>query len=197
AAARAPARGGAGRGRGRGAAAVRPARLRRRGRTRAGRGRGGAAARRRRSRGGRVLPAGARPLPRPDGGVRRGRGRPADRGAPGRGPPGPAPLRRGPQAPGDRRRDALTGRVSPLVVSRRRPPRAGDGAYAPTGGRPMPDGGPAAEVDGLCKTFGDVDAVRGIEYTVRPGGIYGFHSPNGPGKFTTISMLSMLPRPTG
>src|SRR5690606_35390161 len=131
------------------------------------------------------------------GGGGRGGGRRADRGHPGRGPPGPAPLGRGPQAPGDRRRDALPGRASPLVVSRRRPPRAGDGAYAPTGGRPMPDGGPAVEVDGLSKTFGAVEAVRGIEFTVRPGEIFGFLGPHGAGKCTTITMLGRLLRPTG
>ncbi|MFS2294251.1 MAG: ATP-binding cassette domain-containing protein [Actinomadura sp.] len=61
----------------------------------------------------------------------------------------------------------------------------------------MPDGGPAVEVDGLTKTFGDVEAVRGIEFTVRPGEIFGFLGPNGAGKSTTISMLCTLLRPTG
>ena len=61
----------------------------------------------------------------------------------------------------------------------------------------MPDGGPAVEVDGLSKTFGDVEAVRGIEFTVRPGEIFGFLGPNGAGKSTTISMLCTLLRPTG
>ncbi|MER7546766.1 ATP-binding cassette domain-containing protein [Actinomadura sp.] len=61
----------------------------------------------------------------------------------------------------------------------------------------MPDGGPAVEVDGLIKRFGDVEAVRGIEFTVRPGEIFGFLGPNGAGKSTTINMLCTLLRPTG
>ncbi|TDD76595.1 ABC transporter ATP-binding protein [Actinomadura darangshiensis] len=61
----------------------------------------------------------------------------------------------------------------------------------------MPDGGPAVEVDGLTKRFGDVEAVRGIEFAVRPGEIFGFLGPNGAGKSTTINMLCTLLRPTG
>ncbi|MEO3823854.1 ATP-binding cassette domain-containing protein [Actinomadura sp. B10D3] len=61
----------------------------------------------------------------------------------------------------------------------------------------MPDGGPAVEVDGLTKRFGDVEAVRGIELSVRPGEIFGFLGPNGAGKSTTINMLCTLLRPSG
>lgn len=60
----------------------------------------------------------------------------------------------------------------------------------------MPDGGPAVEVVGLTKRFGDVEAVRGIDFTVRPGEIFGFLGPNGAGKSTTINMLCTLLRPT-
>ncbi|MFB4310359.1 ATP-binding cassette domain-containing protein [Actinomadura sp. GTD37] len=60
----------------------------------------------------------------------------------------------------------------------------------------MPDGGPAVEVDGLIKRFGDVEAVRGIDFAVRPGEIFGFLGPNGAGKSTTINMLCTLLRPT-
>ncbi|TDC82111.1 ATP-binding cassette domain-containing protein [Actinomadura sp. 7K507] len=61
----------------------------------------------------------------------------------------------------------------------------------------MPDGGPAVEVDGLIKRFGEVEAVRGIEFAVRPGEIFGFLGPNGAGKSTTINMLCTLLKPTG
>ncbi|MEV0665966.1 ATP-binding cassette domain-containing protein [Actinomadura luteofluorescens] len=61
----------------------------------------------------------------------------------------------------------------------------------------MPDGGPAVEVDGLTKRFGEVEAVRGIDFTVRPGEIFGFLGPNGAGKSTTINMLCTLLRPSG
>ncbi|MFC6884401.1 MULTISPECIES: ATP-binding cassette domain-containing protein [Actinomadura] len=60
----------------------------------------------------------------------------------------------------------------------------------------MPDGGPAVEVDGLVKRFGDVEAVRGIEFSVAAGEIFGFLGPNGAGKSTTINMLCTLLRPT-
>ena len=61
----------------------------------------------------------------------------------------------------------------------------------------MPDGGPAVEVDGLIRRFGDVEAVRGIGFTVRPGEIFGFLGPNGAGKSTTINMLCTLLKPSG
>src|SRR4051812_25005792 len=55
---------------------------------------------------------------------------------------------------------------------------------------------PAIVVDGLAKRFGEVEAVRGIEFTVAPGEIFGFLGPNGAGKSTTISMLCTLLTPT-
>ena len=60
----------------------------------------------------------------------------------------------------------------------------------------MLDGEPAVEVDGLIKRFGDVEAVRGIDFTVRAGEIFGFLGPNGAGKSTTINMLCTLLRPS-
>ncbi|WP_433323366.1 ATP-binding cassette domain-containing protein [Spirillospora sp. CA-294931] len=60
----------------------------------------------------------------------------------------------------------------------------------------MPDGSPAVAVDGLVKRFGEVEAVRGIEFTVEAGEIFGFLGPNGAGKSTTINMLCTLLRPT-
>ncbi|MFI0408829.1 ATP-binding cassette domain-containing protein [Actinomadura sp. 3N508] len=61
----------------------------------------------------------------------------------------------------------------------------------------MPDVGPAVEVDGLVKRFGDVEAVREIAFTVRAGEIFGFLGPNGAGKSTTINMLCTLLKPSG
>jgi ABC-2 type transport system ATP-binding protein len=60
----------------------------------------------------------------------------------------------------------------------------------------MPGGGPAVEVDGLIRRFGEVEAVRGIGFTVAPGEIFGFLGPNGAGKSTTINMLCTLLKPT-
>jgi ABC-2 type transport system ATP-binding protein len=60
----------------------------------------------------------------------------------------------------------------------------------------MNGGEPAVAVDGLVKRFGEVEAVRGIEFSVEPGEIFGFLGPNGAGKSTTINMLCTLLRPT-
>ncbi len=55
---------------------------------------------------------------------------------------------------------------------------------------------PAIEVDDLVKSFGEVDAVRGVSFTVPPGEVFGFLGPNGAGKSTTINMLCTLAKPT-
>src|SRR5919205_101773 len=55
---------------------------------------------------------------------------------------------------------------------------------------------PAIEVRKLRKSFGEVEAVRGVSFGVAPGEIFGFLGPNGAGKTTTINMLCTLARPT-
>jgi ABC-2 type transport system ATP-binding protein len=52
------------------------------------------------------------------------------------------------------------------------------------------------QVQNLVKTFGEVTAVGGITFDVRPGEIFAFLGPNGAGKTTTIQMLTTLLRPT-
>ncbi len=52
-------------------------------------------------------------------------------------------------------------------------------------------------VHGLTKRYGEVEAVRGIDFDVAPGEIFGFLGPNGAGKSTTISMLCTLVKPSG
>ena len=52
------------------------------------------------------------------------------------------------------------------------------------------------EVSGLEKRFGDVEAVRGVDFQVRAGETFGFLGPNGAGKSTTINILCTLARPT-
>jgi ABC-2 type transport system ATP-binding protein len=57
--------------------------------------------------------------------------------------------------------------------------------------------GPAIRVERLEKRFGEVEAVRGVDFEVRAGETFGFLGPNGAGKSTTINMLCTLLRPTG
>ena len=57
--------------------------------------------------------------------------------------------------------------------------------------------GAVVETRGLVKTYGKVEAVRGIDLTVQTGEVFGFLGPNGAGKSTTISILCTLLRPTG
>src|SRR5450432_3716196 len=55
---------------------------------------------------------------------------------------------------------------------------------------------PAIVVTDLAKTFGEVRAVRGINFEVALGEVFGFLGPNGAGKSTTINMLCTLSKPT-
>ncbi len=55
----------------------------------------------------------------------------------------------------------------------------------------------AIAVQGLVKHYGPVEAVRGVDFEVAPGEVFGFLGPNGAGKTTTISMLCTLVTPTG
>jgi ABC-2 type transport system ATP-binding protein len=48
---------------------------------------------------------------------------------------------------------------------------------------------PAIEVRGLRKSYGDLEAVRGIDFTVQRGQVFGLLGPNGAGKTTTVEIL--------
>src|SRR6516225_971927 len=54
----------------------------------------------------------------------------------------------------------------------------------------------AITVAGLTKNYGEIEAVRGIDFEVPVGETFGFLGPNGAGKSTTIKMLCTLARPT-
>jgi ABC-2 type transport system ATP-binding protein len=58
------------------------------------------------------------------------------------------------------------------------------------------ENGSAIEVVELKKSFGDVEAVRGVSFEVATGEVFGFLGPNGAGKTTTINMLCTLAKPT-
>jgi ABC-2 type transport system ATP-binding protein len=48
---------------------------------------------------------------------------------------------------------------------------------------------PAIVVQGLRKRYGDFDAVRGIDFEVAAGEVFGLLGPNGAGKTTTVEIL--------
>ena len=56
---------------------------------------------------------------------------------------------------------------------------------------------PAIIVRQLTKSYGSVEALRGLDLEVQPGEIFGFLGPNGAGKTTTIRCLLDLIRPDG
>ncbi len=53
----------------------------------------------------------------------------------------------------------------------------------------------AIELDNVCKSFGVVRAVDGLNVQVPQGSVYGFLGPNGAGKTTTLRMLMDIIRP--
>jgi ABC-2 type transport system ATP-binding protein len=71
-----------------------------------------------------------------------------------------------------------------------------DGAVA--GAVPGGNGRPEAviSVSGLTKEYGEVQAVRGIDFEVARGETFGFLGPNGAGKTTTIKILCTLANAT-
>ena len=73
------------------------------------------------------------------------------------------------------------------------PPHAPD----PAADGDAPRTEPAISVRGLVKRFGEVEAVRGIDFDVATGETFGFLGPNGAGKSTTIAMLCTLTAPDG
>ncbi len=56
---------------------------------------------------------------------------------------------------------------------------------------------PAISVSGLRKTYGGVEAVRGIDFEVAQGEVFGLLGPNGAGKTSTVEILEGLRPRTG
>jgi ABC-2 type transport system ATP-binding protein len=62
----------------------------------------------------------------------------------------------------------------------------------------LPPSTAIVEVEGLSKTYpGGVEAVKGIDFAVEAGEVFGLLGPNGAGKSTTIGMLTTTVAPTG
>jgi ABC-2 type transport system ATP-binding protein len=47
----------------------------------------------------------------------------------------------------------------------------------------------AVTVQGLRKSYGDLEAVRGLDFTIEEGEVFGLLGPNGAGKTTTVEIL--------
>jgi len=54
----------------------------------------------------------------------------------------------------------------------------------------------AISVRGLAKSYGELQAVKGISFEVQQGAVFSLLGPNGSGKSTTISMLACLLKPS-
>src|ERR1700676_2040474 len=56
-------------------------------------------------------------------------------------------------------------------------------------------GNPILQVENLVKSYGDVQAVRGITFSVEEGEVFGLLGPNGAGKTSTVEILEGMRMP--
>jgi len=54
---------------------------------------------------------------------------------------------------------------------------------------------PAIEVSGLRKAYGNLEAVRGVDFAIEEGEVFGLLGPNGAGKSTAVRSLATLTQP--
>ena len=51
---------------------------------------------------------------------------------------------------------------------------------------------PILQVENLVKSYGNVEAVRGVSFSVEEGEVFGLLGPNGAGKTSTVEILEGL-----
>ena len=56
---------------------------------------------------------------------------------------------------------------------------------------------PIIEAQGLTKSYGEVQALAGLDLTAQPGQVVAVLGPNGAGKTTFVSTVATLLRPDG
>ena len=56
---------------------------------------------------------------------------------------------------------------------------------------------PAIETQGLCKQYGDVQALDSVDLVAEKGTVLGLLGPNGAGKTTVVRILTTLLKPDG
>ena len=96
-------------------------------------------------------------------------------------------------------RDAAAGRGETVVVVGHQPDcsqavaalTGGDEPAFPPGGHVLVelDAVTAISVRGLRKAYGDLEAVRGVDFDIEEGEVFGLLGPNGAGKTTTVEIL--------
>ena len=88
--------------------------------------------------------------------------------------------------------DGIWGYLSKLFQARE---RGRPEPTEPLALRPVDSGAPMAlEVRGLCKNFGGLMAVDGVDLQVRRGGVHALIGPNGSGKTTILNVVTGLNR---
>ena len=76
-------------------------------------------------------------------------------------------------------------------------PTSGRLRHGPPGGASIVAVANAVEVEGLRKSYGTLEAVRGISFTVAEGEVFAMLGPNGAGKTTTVEILEGFRRRDG